>query len=265
MTPSLLPLTSATKARLSGTPLVVMLDVDGTLAPLVDRYDQATVPPETQRVIAALVEKPNVHVALVSGRGASVARRMVGVRNVWVAGNHGFEVQQPDGAPLAHAEEESFRQSIAAARHDLEQRVRDMKGVIVEDKALTLSVHYRLAEDAVVPRLKEALEAVSLPLGLRITDGKRIFELRPPAAIDKGTAVIALAERLAHEAATASLLFAGDDVSDEDAMIALRARHPEAVTVRILGDESTETAAEFSLRDPAEMRRFLEELVTLRS
>jgi len=68
-----------------------MLDVDGTLAPIVEMFDRATVPLETQRAVAALAERPDVHVALVSGRSAAVARRMVGVSNLWVAGNHGFE------------------------------------------------------------------------------------------------------------------------------------------------------------------------------
>jgi trehalose-phosphatase len=242
-----------------------MLDVDGTLAPIVDRFDTATVPSATQRTIAALVAKPGVHVALVSGRGAGVARRMVGVDNVWVAGNHGFEVQGPDGGPIAHPEEEAYRASIATALADLEPRVRDLKGVIIEDKALTLSVHYRLADDSVVPALRSAVETVARPLGLRITNGKRIFEVRPPAAIDKGTAVLALAERLASGVAEASMLFAGDDVSDEDAIIALRKKHPEAVTVRIMGADPVDTAAEFSLRDTDDVRRFLEELVRVRS
>ncbi|HET9808877.1 MAG TPA: trehalose-phosphatase, partial [Candidatus Limnocylindria bacterium] len=72
MTTALLPLSSDTSARLAGTPLVVMLDVDGTLAPIVPSYDQATVPLETQRAVAALLENPGVYVALVSGRGAAV-------------------------------------------------------------------------------------------------------------------------------------------------------------------------------------------------
>src|SRR5687768_15718622 len=95
VTRPLLPLAPDTRARLAGTPLVVMLDVDGTLAPIAPVFDQAAVPPETQRAVAALLERAGVHVALVSGRGAAVARRMVGVSNVWVAGNHGFEIQGP--------------------------------------------------------------------------------------------------------------------------------------------------------------------------
>jgi trehalose 6-phosphate phosphatase len=265
MTTPLLPLSAATKARLAGTPLVVMLDVDGTLAPIVPVFDQATVPFETQRAVASLLARPGVQVALVSGRGAAVARRMVGVTNVWVAGNHGFELQGPNGEDFADPDVASYRDVIATAVTRLHPRVSAMEGVIVEDKAITLSVHWRLADPATVPQLREAIDNVAQPLGLRVTEGKRIFEIRPPALIDKGTAVLGLAERLTSGREDASIVFAGDDVTDEDAIRALRASHPRAVTVRILGDENPATAAEFSLRDTDAMRQFLEELARARA
>jgi trehalose-phosphatase len=140
-----------------------------------------------------------------------------------------------------------------------------MPGVLVENKTLTFSVHWRLADPAIAPRLSEAIEEVARPLGLRITEGKCIFEVRPPAQIDKGTAVLALAERLTSGSDDASFMFAGDDVTDEDAIRALRQHHPRAVTVRIMGDGADiETGAEFSLRDTEAMRRFLEELMASR-
>jgi trehalose-phosphatase len=260
-----LPLAPDTRARLAGTPLVVLLDVDGTLAPLVQMYDEAIVPVATKEAVAALVAHPDVRVALVTGRSAAVARHMVGVRDLWIAGNHGFEIQGPNGENFADPSVLSHRGEVATAIERLEPRVRDMAGVLVENKTLTFSVHWRLADPAIVARLREVLDEVAQPLGLRITEGKYIFEVRPPAQIDKGTAVLALAERLTSGSADASFMFAGDDVTDEDAIRALRAHHPSAVTVRITGDGAdVETAAEFSLRDTETMRGFLEELAASR-
>jgi trehalose-phosphatase len=242
-----------------------MLDVDGTLAPIVERFDRATVPRETQDAVGKLARLPDVHVALVSGRSAAVARRMVGVEHLWVAGNHGFEIEGPNGEDLADPGVFRFRETISTAAARLEPLVRAMHGVIIENKAITLSVHWRLAEPAIGSALREAVDQVAGPLGLRVTDGKRIFEIRPPALIDKGTAVLALAERLTSGHADAAIMFAGDDVTDEDAIRALRAHHARAVTVRILGDERAPTEAEFSLRDTRAMREFLEELASSRS
>ena len=265
VTRPLLPLAPDTRARLAGSPLVVLLDVDGTLAPLTQMYDEATVPAATKEVVAALVARPDVRVALVTGRSAAVARQMVGVQNLWIAGNHGFEIQGPNGESFADPSLLSHRAEIATAIERLEPRVRDMRGVLVENKTLTFSVHWRLADPARVPRLRETLEEVAQPLGLRITEGKCIFEVRPPAQIDKGTAVLALAERLTSGSDDASFMFAGDDATDEDAIRALRQHHPSAVTVRIMSDGAAiETDAEFSLRDTEAMRRFLEELAASR-
>lgn len=265
MTRPLLPLAPDTRARLAGSPLVVLLDVDGTLAPLTQMYDEATVPAATREVVAALVAHPDVRVALVTGRSAAVARQMVGVRNLWIAGNHGFEIQGPHGENFADPSVLSHRAEIATAIARLEPRVRDMPGVLVENKTLTLSVHWRLADPAIVPRLREAVDNVAKPLGLRITEGKCIYEVRPPAEIDKGTAVLALAERLTSGNDDASFMFAGDDATDEDAIRALREHHPRAVTVRITSDGGAiETEAEFSLPDTDAMRGFLEELAASR-
>lgn len=265
MTKPLLPLAPATRARLAGSPLMVMLDVDGTLAPIVPVFDQATVPPETQRAIASLLQRPNVHVALVTGRGAGVARRMVDVNNVWVIGNHGFEIQGPNGEDLADPSVVGYREVIATAVTRLHPLIRAMQGVIIEDKAITLSVHWRLADPAVVPALRRAVDEIAESLGLRVTEGKRIFEIKPPALIDKGTAVLALAERLTNGRDDASIVFAGDDVTDEDAIRALREHHPRAVTVRVLGEENPPTKAEFSLHGTEAMREFLEELSRARA
>lgn len=265
MTTPLLPLAPDTRARLAGSPLVVLLDVDGTLAPLVQMYDEAVVPAATRQAVAALVAHPDIRVALVTGRSAAVARHMVGVGDLWIAGNHGFEIQGPNGENVADPSVLRHREEIATAVARLEPRVRDMPGVLVENKTLTFSVHWRLANPAVVPRLRDALDQVAQPLGLRITEGKCIFEVRPPARIDKGTAVLTLAERLTSESDDASIMFAGDDVTDEDAIRALREHHPRAVTVRIIGDGTdVETAAEFSLRDTEAMRGFLEDLAASR-
>jgi trehalose 6-phosphate phosphatase len=241
-----------------------MLDVDGTLAPIVERFDRATVPEETRRAVAGLARQDGVHVALVSGRSAAVARRMVGVDNLWVAGNHGFEIEGPNGEDLADPSVFRYRAVIATAAERLEPLVRAMHGVIVENKAITLSVHWRLADPEIETELRQAVDQVSQPLGLRVTDGKRIFEIRPPALIDKGTAVLALGERLTRGHDDASIVFAGDDVTDEDAIRALRTHHPRSVTVRIRGEESSPTTAEFSLRDTQAMREFLEELSRVR-
>jgi trehalose-phosphatase len=112
----------------------------------------------------------------------------------------------------------------------------------------------------VIPRLRASLEAIADQYGLRLTEGKGVLELRPPVEHDKGTAVLALARRLGGLVPGTSVIFAGDDQTDEDAFRTLRRHNPDAVTVRVAEDD-VPTAAEFRLPDPEAVRRFLEWLV----
>ena len=232
--------------------------------PIASRPEQAEVPAETSQCVAGLAAGPDVIVALVSGRTAADARRMVRVTNVWVIGNHGYEIVSADGDSLVDPQVEPFRDVIAQAERRLEPRLAQVPGVILEDKRWTLSIHYRLANDAVVPRVRALVEETAQALGLRVTEGKMVLEVRPPARVDKGTAVLTLASRLHAVTDDASLVFIGDDRTDEDAFRALRMRQRRAVTVRVAPDESAGTAAEFAVSDPPQVLEFLEWLRALR-
>ena len=246
--------------RLGGSPRIIMLDIDGTLAPIAPRPQDAVVPQATRRAIAALASRPGVHVAIVSGRAAADARRLVSVGNSWVIGNHGIEVVSPQGESEVAPAAAEYRGAVAQAARKIASAVTHVAGVMLEDKVWTLSVHYRLADPAVLPRLKAAIDAVAQQHGLRVTEGKGVYELRPPVDLHKGTAVVALARRLGGLVPGTTLVFAGDDVTDEDAFRILREHNPEAVTIRV-GGEETQTEAEFRLPDPDAIRRFLEWLL----
>ena len=137
----------------------------------------------------------------------------------------------------------------------------------VEDKVWTLSIHYRLADPAVEPRLRKTIDEVGHKHGLRMIRGKKIFELRPPIHVHKGTAVLGLSRLLAGPELRGSLFYAGDDRTDEDAFRTLRSTAPHAVTVRVGGsadDQTAATAAEFTVPDEAALRELLEWLAALR-
>lgn len=251
----ILSVATAIGTRLDGRPLAIMLDVDGTLAPIAPRPQDAAVPTETRAIVARLAAIPAVHVALVSGRAAADAYGMVDVAGVWVLGNHGMELRTPQGAVQTDPAVQRFEEDIASAARELASRTRALAGVIVENKRWSLSVHYRLADEPLTEEVVRLVRDVALTRGLRVTDGKKVVELRPPVSVDKGTATIMLAERLGaldHGAA----LFAGDDRTDEDAFRALRRRKSSVVTIRI-GHDVQETDAEFGLESADEFRQLL--------
>jgi trehalose 6-phosphate phosphatase len=250
--------------RLGGRPALVLLDVDGTLAPLAPRPEDARVPDETLAVVAGLVAAPATHVALVSGRAADDALRMVPVPGLWSVGNHGFETISPDGTLRIDARVVPYLDALRAAVAALEEVAAGVPGARVEDKRLTMSFHYRLAAPEAIPGLHEAVVNAGRLHGLAFTEGKTVLELRPPVDVHKGTASVALAGRLGALATDASLFFAGDDVTDEDAARSLREASPHAVTVRVGAVPNTGTEAEFAVPSLPALRELLEWMLELR-
>lgn len=249
--------------RLRGTPLVLLLDVDGTLAPIAPRPQDAAVPAATRDVLARLAARHDTRVAVVSGRAADDALRLVGVHSIWAAGNHGFEFVTPDGTRHAHPEAAPFAPALREAVADLRAELRAVPGAIVEDKTLTISVHFRLVAGEQVDQVRESAKRVARARGLRASEGKMVVELRPPVLVDKGTAVLTLADALGAHAPSAAVLFAGDDVTDEDAFDRLRRGLPGAVTVNV--GTRADTAAEFQVPNPAAFGRVLAALLRERA
>jgi trehalose 6-phosphate phosphatase len=218
----------------------LVFDVDGTLAPIAPRPELAAVPPATKAELARLAGR-YLLVACVSGRAGEDARRLVGVDGIEFVGNHGLELD-PDAARLAEA--------VA--------RFRDAVGLPVEDKVLSLTYHYREAEDeaAAVAELEQVAERARAA-GLDARWGRKVLEVRPPVETHKGTAVRTLLER-----SGASLgLYAGDDTTDLDAFAGLAdAALEHAVRVAVSSDEGPEelrAAADLVVGSPDELAALL--------
>lgn len=265
-----LPPSADIAERLSASPLLVALDIDGTLAPIAPTPGDAAVPEQTRRALQRLTELPNVHLAFVTGRAARDGQRLVAVANSWTIGNHGIELIDPVDVLQVDENAEKFAPSVARAVAMLEEPLSRYKGVFIEDKRWTASVHFRLAAPTATPNVEQIVAEVAGQLGLRVLEGKKIFELRPPVAIDKGTALLRLASSLGIFAANAmrgSLLYIGDDRTDEDAFRALPPAPSNAVTVHVGPAELPDgqrTGAELLLHDTEAVRVLLEWLVELR-
>lgn len=226
-------------ARLDRSPLCVMLDVDGTLAPIAPTPERATVPAETREVVGRLVHLPHTIVVLVSGRAAADAWKVAGVPGVWVIGNHGFEIRDPGGRLSADERVRGFDDTIARAAARLERDLDDIPGAIVENKRWTLSVHYRLVDESRARALMARAAEVAQQLGLRVLDGKKIVELRPPVEVHKGTACAAFTAQHGITRDRGSALYIGDDRTDEDAFRELRSVLPDTVTIRVASAEDS--------------------------
>lgn len=242
--------------RESGS-LVLLLDFDGTLAPIVDLPEDAVPLPAALDAARRLAARPDVRLAVISGRGLADVRGRLQLEGVDYAGNHGMEIEGP-GLSETHPEARAARPLLAAAAGAVEPLVKAVPGALLEDKGLTLSVHYRMSPAAQAAQLREQVWEVVEPLeGLRLTPGKMVLEIRPRVEWHKGKAVRFLLDRI-QPPAGAPILYLGDDNTDEDAFRALEGSG-EGVIVADDGPPAT-TAARSWLRDPAEVAELLAEL-----
>jgi trehalose 6-phosphate phosphatase len=231
-------------ARLAEDPgrAAILLDVDGALAPIVARPEDARVPPETQ------VELRRLHgryalVACVSGRAGADARQVVGVPELVYVGNHGLELD-----PAADEWTEQLRRFMA-----------DVEWPDVEDKGLTVSLHYRNAPDQEGARRElETVAASARDDGFVARFGRKVLELLPPLEANKGTAI----RSLLAEHGLQRALYAGDDTTDLDAF---RALDPLELGVRVAvasaeGPPELEEAADLVVDGPPALLDLLRRL-----
>lgn len=212
-------LDNALGEALSRRPFLWATDIDGTVSEIAVAPDQAVVSPGCRQYLGELAANVEL-VAAVTGRAASEARRLLGLSSVLYVGNHGLETLW-HGQRQVHPEAMRFVDVLADVVGHLERLLRGTPGVWVEDKGLTASIHYREAINEVAAR-EEILRAIERAVGgreVRLTEGRMVVEIRPPVAANKGTAILDLLD----ERRIAGAVFLGDDETDVDAFLALRA------------------------------------------
>ena len=248
-------------ALLRGRRLAVFLDFDGTLSPIVDRPDDARLTPSGGPALERLAAL--CPVAIVSGRDLGDVRRKAGVESLWYAGSHGFELAGPDGQTHEHEQAGKAVAALAEARRQLSERLRELPGAIVEEKRFALAAHYRMVAEERAGEVIDAVAEVGSQYDvLRMTGGRKVAELRPNIDWDKGKALHWLLEQIAPDGEEVLPLYAGDDLTDEDALTAIGERGFGVVVRNYeLGDRPT--AAHVAADDPEEFCVFLERVADL--
>jgi trehalose 6-phosphate phosphatase len=241
-TESAIALAASLKKLATAERLLLALDFDGTLAPFVDKPKAARALPEATAALAKLERMPNTWVAYVSGRPLSSLEVVTEAdEDALLIGSHGVEVRfGRDGVSLDLSDEE--RSTLTRLGDVLGALVDSIPGTRLEVKPVGFGVHYREVDQSdgpdVVARAYQAAATVSDKLTIR--DGKDIIEFSVRGA-DKGDGI----ERLREYTAATAVLFAGDDVTDEDGFRVLR---PESGDIGIKVGEG-DTLAQFRLAD----------------
>jgi trehalose 6-phosphate phosphatase len=228
----------------------VLLDIDGTLAPIVRHAADAHVPEATRSLLIEIAKRYGV-VGCVSGRRAATARQIVSIGTIAYVGNHGGELLRP-GATRAEVDSEvaawtervrQFAARVYTAEHE---RIR----VRSEDKGAIAAFHWRGAPDeAAAAAAVQEIARRAQDAGLAVHWGRKVLEVRPPVDLDKGLGIATLL----HGQSVAAALYVGDDSTDLDAFRGLRSLVSEgalstAICAAVSSDEAPpELAAEADL------------------
>jgi len=248
---------SKVKEQLCNKFILLLLDYDGTLTPLAETPTKAVISQETKELLRKLSKSSHCAVGIISGRSLEDIKNTVGIKNIIYAGNHGLEIEGPKikFESLVSPRLKSIIRNIA---EELSKRFSSIKGVLIEDKGLTLSIHYRLVDKKDMPALErfffEVTNSYTLRGKIKINSGKKVYEIKPSVQWDKGKIVLWLMARQQFASGENKVMpvYIGDDVTDEDAFKVLKRK---GLTI-FVGRPGSSTA-DYYLKDAQDVARFL--------
>ncbi len=239
----------------------LLLDYDGTLTPIVGRPELAILSPDMKELLKRIAQRYTL--GIISGRSMDNLKKLVGIEGIYYVGNHGFEISGPE-VELVKPEAKHVAPTLVKLCGELKKELNHIKGVIVEDKGPTASVHYRLVAEDESERVKKLFEKTVKSYvdsgEIKILHGKKVFEIRPNVEWDKGKAVLWIMS-VVDPKGELTPIYIGDDRTDEDAFLALKNK---GVTI-LVSEQPKKSHAKFYLKNVDGVKTFLDKLVKEKS
>ena len=240
--------------------IIFFLDYDGTLTPIRKRPPLARINKDIKSLLKKLARKSWSEVFIISGRTLKDIKSLIGLRSICYSGNHGIELE---GLSLKYTNPTAkiLMPHIQKCFKTLKKKIR-IKGVIFENKFYIIGIHYRLVASGDLARLKRIFKSVTDSLRkdkkIKITEGKKVLEVRPNIRWDKGS----IAKWVLKRIKTKNILpiYIGDDITDEDAFKALR---KQGITI-LVSQRPRKTKAKYRLSSHREVVKFLEFVLNVR-
>lgn len=235
--------------------VVVFLDYDGTLTPIVEHPELATLPEPTRETLKQLATRCTV--GIISGRDRANVHQLVNVDSLVYAGSHGFDISGPQHWNVQYEIGSPFLPVLDQAETLLREQLRSVKGILIERKKFSIAVHYRLVEPQDLDSIRAAVDAVVFQHpNIRKTEGKKVYDLQPRIDWNKGKALLWLLQALNISCDQVAAFYLGDDLTDEDAFEVLQ---KEGIGI-VVEDHPRFTHATYRLNNPHEVNQFLTHL-----
>lgn len=245
--------------RLHHKSICLFLDFDGTLSPISATPSEALLPETTKRKLECLAKSKRCQIAIISGRQMSDLKKQVGIEGIGYSGNHGLELETANGS-YKKSLPPTYSNDILALKEQLKAALLPFQGVAIEDKALSLSIHYRLLPNEQFKAFQTVFNETVSPYlqtpHIAITPGKMVFEIRPNIPWNKGSATLRYLKEYGFAATTHLPFYFGDDTSDEDAFKVLA-----QLGIAVKVGEATDSHAQYYVKDPQEVVQCLDLLI----
>ncbi|MBI2338320.1 trehalose-phosphatase [Candidatus Daviesbacteria bacterium] len=234
---------------------VLMMDFDGTLAPIVKSPDRAKLPKEVKNLLISLCKKAGFYLVVISGRNLEDLKEKISLQDIIYAGNHGLEGKIL-GKVYSFPVSDKALTVLKSIHEKLDNIADQFKGVFIEDKKMTLGFHYRMAKEQQIPAIKllfvKTLEPFIKNRSVSVITGKMVFDILPKANWNKGSFAKLVIDKIrAKTKKTPAAIFIGDDTTDEDVFQKVE----KGVTIRV--GRERQSSAHYRLGNITEVRKFL--------
>ena len=234
-------------------------DFDGTLVALQSDPMACQLTPRQTATIRALAALPGVQITIVSGRSLVDLRNRIGIAGLGYVGNHGLEIAT-QSHNFVHPGALALTRNLAQWQRTLQDKLQNLPGAWIENKGLSLSIHYRNIPEDYRQEFRSALEECTHIIRedrqLLIGDAKQVVEIRPNLPWTKGSAIQVINDSIETDKSKVRRVYFGDDISDEDAF----AQWQNDLTV-LVGEADRPTHANHRLADHLGTHRLLEALL----
>ncbi|MFP4589517.1 MAG: trehalose-phosphatase [Candidatus Bipolaricaulota bacterium] len=239
--------------------ILLCSDYDGTLVGFTSSPEQTRTPEDVIELLQKAKSRQTLEVAVVSGRSLAELEKLLPIEGITLAGSHGVEIKFADGSTYRWEKAKAVETQIEKIRDLLQADFSNWKGILIEDKKISVALHYRQFDGSPC-EVKNHFEAVvenQVGPKLEVLEGSKLLEIRP-RGWDKGKAVEHLRERIGRDTA---VIYLGDDTTDEDAFEALHSQQ-DCFSILIGEKGVKETHAGFRLRSPRQVKSFIRDLIS---
>ena len=242
--------------------VILLTDFDGTLTPIRKHPDLAALSEEIRQTLIKFTQDKAIFLGIITGRSLKQIKKLVNIQDVLYVANHGIELEGP-GIRSTCPEAKKARSTLWHIYMKLFKSLRHIEGIYVEDKGLSVSLHYRAVKKrGAVERVRGTLHAITKPFldrkMLSLSTGKMVYEIRPPVEWNKASTIQWLLAHYFPEEFTedALLIYLGDDKADIEVFDSLRGK---GLTI-FVGNPLDTSTADYYVHSPDEVKAFLEHL-----